>query len=339
METLSVIWFLLVVVLLAVYIVLDGFDFGVGILSLFRKDENEKRIYMNSIGPIWDGNEVWLIAGGGSIFAAFPLVYATAFSGFYLAIYLLLLALFMRAVSFEFRSKSESPVYRKIWDLSFGIGSLLPALLLGVAFGNIMRGLPLNENKVFTGSFFELLNPYSVLIGLLSLIAFTMHGAIYLTHKTDGELKDANEKIATKLWMVVVVLYLAATVATLFVSPFLFIGLTKNIIFWVLFIALLASIAMIPVSLKAKNNKNAFIFSSVMLASMFGISAVSLFPRLIPSVTNLDNSLTIMNTSSSTGTLTAMLIIALIGMPFVAVYTIWIYRIFKGKTVLTKESY
>lgn len=338
-QFLNVLWFILVTVLLAVYAILDGFDLGVGTLHLFVKGEENKRILMNSIGPVWDGNEVWLIAGGGAIFAAFPLAYATAFSSFYLAVYLLLLALFFRAISFEFRGKVESPGWRKFWDYSFGIGSLLPAVLLGVAYGNILRGLPLNEEKIFTGGFFELLNPYAILIGVLALIMCLMQGAIYLTHKTDGELKEKYEKLVTRFWVAFVVLWFFVTIASLFVSKFLFDGITKSPFFWILFILFLISIIMIPITLKAKNNKKAFLFSSLSIFSMIGLSAVGLFPKLIPSLIDINNSLTIMNASSTERTLTAMLIIALIGMPFILAYTIYIYKVFKGKTLLHDDSY
>lgn len=336
---LNVIWFILVTVLLAVYAILDGFDLGVGTLSLFVKGDENKRILMNSIGPVWDGNEVWLLAGGGSIFAAFPLVYATAFSSFYLAVYLLLLAYFFRAISFEFRGKVESAGWRKFWDYSFGIGSLLPAVLLGVAYGNILRGLPLNEERIFTGGFIELLNPYAILIGVLALVMCLMQGAIYLTHKTDGELKNNYEKLATRFWVVFVALWFFVTIASLFVSKFLFDGITKSPFFWILFILFLISMVMIPITLKAKNNKKAFLFSSLSIFSMIGLSAVGLFPRLIPSMIDLNNSLTIMNASSTERTLTTMLIIALIGMPFVLIYTIYVYKVFKGKTILHEDSY
>src|SRR5512147_1077494 len=172
---LNTVWFLLIGVLLTGYAILDGFDLGVGVLHLFARDEEERRLHINAIGPVWDGNEVWLLTGGGALFAAFPVVYATVFSGFYLALMLLLVALILRAVSMEFRSKVDSPGWKKVWDWAFGIGSLLPAILFGVAFGNVLRGIPINEQGLFTGSFLELLNPYAILIGLLSLALFTMH--------------------------------------------------------------------------------------------------------------------------------------------------------------------
>lgn len=336
---LQIIWFLLVTVLLGVYFVLDGFDLGVGVLSLFEKDRKNKRLLMNSVGPFWDGNEVWLIAGGGSIFAAFPMVYATAFSAFYLAVYLLLFALFFRAISLELRSKINSPIWEKFWEVSFGIGSLLAVVLLGVAFGNILRGLPLNDSKTFTGNFFELLNPYSVLVGVFALIMSLMHSAIYLATRTIGELEEKYQKLANTFYIAFIVSFLIMTMMSIFISKFLFDGVTRSPFFWVLLLLLLVSLVMIPVSLNSKNMKRAFTFSSFSLFSVIGLAAVGLFPRLVPSATNINNSLTIMNSSSTERTLLTMLIIAIIGMPFVVVYTIYIYKVFKGKTELNENSY
>jgi cytochrome bd ubiquinol oxidase subunit II len=336
---LQAIWFLLVGVLIIGYAILDGFDLGVGVLHLFLKTDQERRISLNAIGPVWDGNEVWLLTGGGALFAAFPIVYATVFSGFYLALMLLLVALIFRAVSMEFRGKVDSPGWKKVWDWGFGIGSLLPAVLLGVAFGNILRGIPINQEGLFTGSFLGLLNPYSVLVGILSLTVFIMHGALYLTLKTDGDLRERMTKVASAFWVGTVALYALATSATIFVSPFLFEGMLSNPLFWVLFLLLLASVIVLPVLLKAKRFFPAFLASSAMIASMIGLSAVSLFPRLVPSVTDLEYSLTIRNASSTPATLTVMLLIALIGMPIVIGYTFFIYRVFKGKVELTEASY
>ena len=336
---LQAIWFLLVGVLIIGYAILDGFDLGVGALHLFLKDEKERRLSLNAIGPVWDGNEVWLLTGGGALFAAFPVVYATVFSGFYLALMLLLVALILRAVSMEFRGKVESAAWKSFWDWAFGIGSLLPAVLFGVAFGNILRGIPINEQGLFTGSFLGLLNPYSVLVGLLSLALFIMHGAIYLGLKTDGALRERMVSTASAFWVGTVGLYTLATLVTFFVSPFLFDGVLKNPLFWVLFLLLLASLVSIPVLLKGKKLFVAFLASSAFIASIIGLSALSLFPRLVPSITNLDYSLTIRNASSTQGTLTVMFIIALIGMPIVIGYTIFIYRVFKGKVELNEASY
>ncbi|MCD6163187.1 MAG: cytochrome d ubiquinol oxidase subunit II [candidate division Zixibacteria bacterium] len=332
-------WFILIGVLFTGYAILDGFDFGVGILHLFAKNNNERRINMNAIGPVWDANEVWLLTGGGALFAAFPIVYATVFSGFYLALMLILAALIFRAVSLEFRSKIDSPGWQRFWDWSFGLGSLLPAVLFGVAAGNILRGIPLDENGVFVGSFLGLLNPYSILIGVLSLVMFALHGALYMTLKTDGELRDKMTKWASGSWIGIIIVYLLATIYTFFEAGFLFDGILSAPLFWILFILLLAVIIFIPIGLKSGRYFRSFLASSVTIICMIGLAAVSLFPRLVPSNIDLRYSLNIYNASSTPRTLTVMLIMALIGMPIVIGCTIYIYRVFKGKTVITDESY
>ena len=336
---LNTIWFLLIGILIMGYAVLDGFDLGVGVLYLFTKDETAKRVYLNSIGPVWDGNEVWLLTGGGALFAAFPIVYATVFSGFYIPFMLLLAALIFRAVSFEFRGKVSSPGWKKLWDYLFGIGSLLPSILFGVAIGNILSGLPIDISGNYVGTFLDLLNPYSILVGLVSLSFFAMHGSIYIMMKSEGSVKEKVLPYVNRLWMVFVLLYALASFFTLFEAPFQFNGLLNNPIFWVLFILLLVSVALIPVFVKANKFFKAIIFSSLTIISMIGLTALSLFPRLVPSNIDLDFSLTIYNASSSKTSMTAMLYIALIGMPIVIAYTIFVYRVFKGKVVITKESY
>ncbi|HVP12454.1 MAG TPA: cytochrome d ubiquinol oxidase subunit II [Phycisphaerae bacterium] len=339
MMDLNVAWFLLITVLLAGYAVLDGFDLGVGVLHLFARNEHERRLHLNAIGPVWDGNEVWLLTGGGAMFAAFPPVYATAFSGLYLALVLLLLALIFRAVAIEFRGKVESPAWRRAWDWGFGLGSLLPAALLGVAFGNVMRGLPMDGNHVFTGSFLGLLNPYSLLVGVLSLVLFVAHGALYMTVKTDGELRERMGRVASGGWVAVVVLFLAVMVATFFAAPHLFDAGLKRPLFWVVLILLLSGLVYQPVALKAGRFLAAFLASSLSVVCMVGLAAVCLFPRLVPSITDLNYSLDIYNAASTPRTLTVMLIIALIGMPMVLIYTAFIYWAFRGKTVIHEESY
>ena len=339
MIDLNTVWFLLIGILIIGYAILDGFDLGVGVLHLFAHDDNERRIHMNAIGPVWDGNEVWLLTGGGALFAAFPIVYATVFSAFYLAFMLLLTALIFRAVFMEFRGKVGSLRWRRFWDWSFGLGSLLPAVLFGVAIGNILRGIPIDKNGVFTGSFLDLLNPYALLLGALSLAMFTMHGAAYMTLKTEGVLRENMQNWVSKAWIAFVVLYFLATLATFFVSPFLFEDSLSNPLFWILFPLLLAAILYIPIAAKAGECFRTFLASSVTIACMIGLIGVSLFPRLVPSTTNLAFSLTVYNASSTTKTLTVMLIIALIGMPLVIGYTMYIYRVFKGKVVISEESY
>jgi cytochrome d ubiquinol oxidase subunit II len=332
-------WFLLITVLLAGYAVLDGFDLGVGVLHLFARNERERRLHLNSIGPVWDGNEVWLLTGGGAMFAAFPPVYATVFSGFYIALVLLLLALIFRAVAIEFRSKVEFPGWQRTWDWAFGLGSLLPAVLLGVAFGNVMHGIPIDGNGTFTGSFLGLLNPYSILVGVLSLILFVTHGALYLRLKTEGELQDRMGKVASGGWMVCVVLFLAVMVATFFAAPHLFDTGLKRPLFWGVLVLLLAALICQPIALKAGRHFAAFLASSVSVICMVALAAVCLFPRLVPSSTDPAFNLDIYNAASTPRTLTVMLIIALIGVPIVLIYTACIYWAFRGKTLITEDSY
>jgi cytochrome d ubiquinol oxidase subunit II len=202
---LNTVWFLLIGVLLVGYAVLDGFDLGVGVLHLFAKSDHERRVHLNAIGPVWDGNEVWLLTAGGAMFAAFPIVYATVFSGFYLAFMLLLFALIFRAVSLEFRGQFENPRWRSFWDWAFGLGSLLPAVLYGVAIGNVIRGLPIGADGSLNVSLFALLNPYALLIGLFSLAMFVMHGAAFLAVRTEGELQERMARATVGAWTAFVV--------------------------------------------------------------------------------------------------------------------------------------
>ena len=339
MIDLNTIWFLLVGILIIGYAILDGFDLGVGCLHLLARNDKERRIFMNSIGPVWDGNEVWLLTGGGALFAAFPVVYATVFSGFYLAFMLLLFALIFRAVSFEFRGKEESITWRKSWDWAFFLGSLLPAILFGVAIGNIMRGIPIDSEGIFRGSFLGLLNPYSLFIGIVSLTMFVWHGANYLTIKTESNLQIRAKKWAWQGWLVFLILYVIATVSTIYISPFLFEGLLSNILFWIILIVTLSGLFLSPYFLKQDKHSKAFFFSSLAIVGVISLLAVSLFPNLVPSSIDLLYSLNIYNAASTPRTQFTMLIIALIGMPFVIGYTIYIYRQFKGKVEITEESY
>jgi cytochrome bd ubiquinol oxidase subunit II len=336
---LNTIWFGLFGVLIIGYAILDGFDLGVGAISLFARDDHEKRLHLNAIGPIWDGNEVWLLTGGGALFAAFPRVYATIFSGFYLALMLLLALLIARAVSFEFRSKVESPTWRRIWDLAFGLGSIGPALLFGVAVGNVLRGVPLDVKGEFAGSFFGLLNPYALAVGALALVMFVTHGAIFMTLKTEGELQDRMRRWASRAWVAWVAIYVAVTAATVVVSPFL---LERVLGKWPLWIALLltfSGLLLVPLLLRSGALFKALLASSSAIAGTILLAGISLYPRLVPALGDLERSLTIYNAASTPRTLTVMLVIALVGMPIVIGYTVLIYRVFKSKVEIGENSY
>lgn len=333
-------WFLLIGVLVGGYAILDGFDLGVGVLHLFAKSETERRLHINAIGPVWDGNEVWLLTAGGALFAAFPQVYATVFSGFYLAIVLLLVGLIFRAVAMEFRGKVDSPGWRKAWDVAFGFGSLIPAILLGVAFGNIMRGIPIGDDRLYAGTFFMLLNPYSVLAGVLSLALFVMHGAIYMVCKTEGELANRMRRVASGAWMAVVVLFLAQMLATFFWAHDRFAAGFGQPLFWVFIVLILAASVYLPVALTGGRPLKAFLASASVILGCVGAAAACLFPNLVPSLTMGNaNALTIYNASSTDRTLKTMLVIALVGMPIVLAYTAFIYWTFRGKVRLGEESY
>ena len=332
-------WFLLVGVLIAGYAVLDGFDLGVGVLHLFARSEEERRLHLQSIGPFWDGNEVWLLTGGGALFAAFPNVYATVFSGFYLALMLLLLALIARAVSVEFRGLQEAPAWRSAWDVAFGVGSLLPSVLFGVAVGNVLRGVPVTPEGEWAGSFLGLLNPYAVLVGLVSLSFFTLHGALYLRMKVGGALHERMGRWIPRLWGAFAALYAAATAATAVVSPSLFEGVLRKPLWIVPAVLVVASCAAIPVFHRAGREGLAFVASSATIVFAILAAAASMFPRLVPSSLGLEHSLTIYNAASTPKTQGVMLVIALLGMPLVLGYTIWVYRTFRGKVLLSGEGY
>ncbi len=337
---LHLIWFLLLGVLLLGYGILDGFDLGVGVLHLFAKNDHERRIHINAIGPVWDGNEVWLLTGGGAMFAAFPEVYASVFSGFYLAFMLLLLALILRAVSLEFRHQLHSPGWKRLWDWCFGIGSLVPALLYGVAIGNILRGLPIDADGNYQGTFFGLLNPYALVVGLFTLTFFTMHGAAWMAMKTEGALQERMRRWISGTWMAVVVLYLVATLFTYFEAGYLLDGVLSNPLFWAAFLVTLASMAAVPVvNGKGGSPLRTFLATSMTLVGMFALVGVSLFPKLVPSTLNEAFTLTAYNASSSDLTLTVMLVIALIGMPIVLAYNVYIYKTFAGKVEIGEDSY
>jgi cytochrome d ubiquinol oxidase subunit II len=338
--TLRVTWYILIGVLLTGYAILDGFDLGVGVLHrIIAKTDRERRILLNAIGPVWDGNEVWILTGGGALFAAFPQVYATVFSGFYLALMLVLYALIFRAVSFEFRSKVEDERWRNVWDWAFSFGSFLPALLYGVAIGNVARGVPLDADMEFAGNFFTLLNPYALLVGLLGLTAFVMHGALYLTLKTEGVLAERAVQWAQRSWLASLVLYGLATIATVIDSPQKFDNFIRYPIAWLVVLFSWLAMFNIRLMLKKGRNRDAFLSSTGVIVWLMGTFGISNFPNMLPARNDAAYSLTIYNASSSDNTLQVMLIIALIGMPVVIAYTAYIYNVFKGKVQLSEEGY
>ena len=336
---LNTIWFILVGVLLAGYAVLDGFDLGVGALHLFTKSDHDRRIFLNAIGPVWDGNEVWLVTGGGALFAAFPEVYATAFSGFYIAFMLLLAALIFRAVAIEFRSKRESPTWRKSWDASFAVSSIVSSILIGVALGNIALGIPLNTNCEYTGGLLGLLRPYPLVVGITTLALFAMHGAIYLVMKTEGELQARVRSWIPRLIAFFVIGYIFTTMLTLVFAPHMQATLLAYPVLFLVPLFNVLAIANIPREVFRGNEFRAFLSSCVAMILLMALFGIGLYPNMIFSSPIAEHSLTIYNAASSAKTHTIMLIIAIIGMPIVIAYTISIYWVFRGKTSLDAASY
>ncbi len=336
---LNTIWFFLVGILLAGYAILDGFDLGVGALHLMTKGDTNRRLMLNAIGPVWDGNEVWLITGGGALFAAFPEVYASAFSGFYMAFILLLFSLIFRAVAIEFRSKQEAKWWRSFWDISFSIGSLVSGLLIGVALGNIARGIPLDSAHEFAGTFWGLLNPYSLLVGITTVALFMMHGAIYMVIKTEGALHDTIRRWVNKLIIFFIICYALTTIITIIFLPNMTKILRDYPILFILPVFNLLAILNIPWEIRRGRDFRAFLSSCVAMAALLALFGIGMYPNLILSYPEVANSLTIYNAASSTKTHTIMLIIALLGMPLVIAYTISIYWIFRGKVKLDASSY
>jgi cytochrome d ubiquinol oxidase subunit II len=326
LQNLQDLWFVLVVVLFAGYSILDGFDLGVAILlPVIAGKKKEKDILIASIGPVWDGNEVWLITGGGALFAAFPQAYATAFSGFYLAMMLVLFSLIFRAVSMEFRAHDTAR--SGFWEWSLTIGSLLAALLFGVALGNVVYGVPLDNKMEFTGDFFTLLRPIPLIFGLTGLVAILAQGGAYTALKTEGEMR---EKAFDALSWILPLYFVLSALYLVVVNVFV-----KNILTVPLFIAgavivfggLTASMAFRE---KAKEGST-FISTSLTLLGLWIVTAAAHYPNLIKASNDAALSITINNASTSQLTLTLMSWIAVIGMPVVIAYTIFVYRIFKGK--------
>ena len=333
------VWFFLWGLLWAVYFISDGFDLGIGsLLPFLGKSETDRKVMIHAMGPLWDGNEVWLLTAGGVTFAAFPAVYAVMFSSLYSALMLVLFALIIRGVSFEFRNKVESPRWRKLWDGCLFVGSLAPAILLGVAFANIFRGIPIDQKGIYHGTLFTLLNPYGLLGGILFLCLFLVHGSLWLSIKSEGDLHARAVQTARGLWYALLVVAVLFLIATKFATP-----LYDNYIAHpALFLAVLITVAALlgtKVFLKTGALWKAWFSSALTIigATFFGI--IGLYPNLFPSSINSKFSLTAHNASSSPLTLKIMLIVALIFVPIVLAYQIWTYHLFKGKVTSEDLAY
>ncbi|MFQ3230375.1 cytochrome d ubiquinol oxidase subunit II [Reinekea sp.] len=361
-ETLRIIWWLLIGVLLIGFAITDGFDLGVGaLLTLVGKTDNDRRIMINTIGPHWDGNQVWLVTAGGAIFAAFPMIYATAFSSFYLALMLTLAALWMRPLGFDFRSKLENPKWRKSWDWALFFGGIVPALVFGIAFGNLLQGMPFQFDDMlkvtYTGNFFTLLNPFAILTGLVSVAMLLMHGSVWLQLKTDSVIHERAEKVATKLGIVTSVLFvigglwiafgidgyhITSTVITDGASN----PLTKNVSVsaggwllnyqlypWMILAPVVGVVSPLIVALLSFRKRGgwAFVASALSLAGIILTAGFAMFPFLVPSSSFPAMSLTIWDSSSSQLTLNIMFYVAMLFVPIVLGYTLWGFWTMRGR--------
>lgn len=360
-ETLKIIWWLLIGVLLLGFAIMDGHDMGVGTLLPFvGKSDTERRVVINTVGPHWDGNQVWFITGGGAIFAAWPLVYATAFSGFYWAMMAVLWALFFRPVGFDYRSKINNPTWRKTWDWGLFVGGAVPPLIFGVAFGNLLLGVPFHFDDIlmshYTGSFWGLLNPFALLAGVVSSAMITFHGANYLMHRTEGEIFTRTRKVALVAGAVMLVSFLAAGlwVANLpgyvITSPVNPGGLPDPLaktvsmeagawlnnyhghaVLWLVpGLGVAAGLTSMALG-SMRRPLAAFVASSLSMAGIIGTAGVSLFPFVMPSSSDPRSSLTVWDSVSSQLTLSIMLWATLIFMPLIVFYTSWAYRMMAGK--------
>jgi len=332
-------WFLVFGGVITGYSILDGFDLGAGALHLFLRKEESRRIAFNAIGPVWDGNEVWLVIAGGVLFAGFPVAYAAIFSAFYIPFMVFMMGLIFRAISIEFRSKEPMLWWRKSWDISYAVSNIIIALSLGLMLGNVALGIPLNKQHEFTGNWTSFFNPFAILIAVTTLALFMMHGSIYLAMKTEKRLYVRLTLLAKDFTIFFVLSFVIATIYTLLYIPHLSAGLKGNPAFFILPLIMIFAIANIPRQLNKNNYRFAFASSTITIATLLMMVAVQVFPYLVYSPQFPANSITISNAASSVKTMKILLIIALIGTPLVALYTTYVFWTFKGKVKLDEMSY
>jgi len=339
LEAFQIIWYFVIGASVILYTVLDGFDLGVGCLHLFTRNDEERRIMLNAIGPVWDGNEMWLVIVFGAMFVGFPPVYATICSAFYTLIMILIAGLMIRATAIEFRSKLESKRWRHVWDYMFSIASYVIAFTIGVLMGNLIVGIPIDSDEVFHGTFAGFFTPYPILVGILGVTIFMMHGAIYMLMKTEGEIHKRIRRWVKPTIIIFIVSYITTTVATIFYKPHM-IGLMRETP-WLFLVGAAAMLAIIFVPTFASRGKDgtAFLFSSASIALLFVLFGLGTYPNMVRSSIDPANSLTLYNSAANIATLKVVLTVAAIGLPLVLAYGYWIYRIFRGKVRLDEISY
>ena len=332
-------WFLVFGGVISGYAILDGFDLGAGALHLLLKKEQSRRIALNAIGPIWDGNEVWLVIGGGALFAGFPVAYAAIFSAFYIPFMIFIVGLIFRAVAIEFRSKEPGPLWRKTWDVVYSVACIIISLSLGLMLGNVAFGIPLNQEKEFAGNWLSFFNPFAILVSITTLALFLMHGAIYLTMKTENRLYAKLHLLSNNFTVFFVLSFVITTLYTLLYIPHLSDFFRNNPASFIIPVLMILAIANIPRQIKKGKYRYAFISSAATISLLLIMVALEVFPYLLYSTENPANSITIHNGASSAKTMKILLVIALIGTPLVATYTSFVFWTFKGKVKLDEMSY
>ncbi len=332
-------WFLVIGGVFTGYAILDGFDLGAGALHLFFKKEENRRIALNAVGPVWDGNEVWLVIGGGALFAGFPDIYASLFSGMYIPFMLFVAMLIFRAVSIEFRSKEKMAWWRKTWDITYTVSSAVLAAALGAVMGNVLQGIPINANGDYVGNGWDFLNPYAVLVGLTTLSLFMMHGALYLAIKTEGALNEFVAQWVRRAIIAFIILFLMTSGYTLLYVDHMVEVMKEHQALSLIPALALLSIANIPRLAVKRKFLYAFIFSSLTISMLFVLSAFGLYPVLLRSTVDPAFGLDVYNSAASEKTLGIMLLMASIGAPLVGLYTFIVYRSFRGTVKLDEHSY
>ncbi len=332
-------WFLVVGGVFSGYAILDGFDLGAGAWHLFFKKEESRRVALNAVGPVWDGNEVWLVIGGGALFAGFPIVYANLFSAMYIPFMLFLMFLILRAISIEFRSKEPGKLWRQAWDVTYSISSIMLAVLLGVVLGNVLQGIPLDKNHEFQGSWVQFLNPFAFMTGLTTLALFMMHGAIYLAMKTEGRLFAKVTILLRRAVIFFIISFAITTLYSLLYIPQLSDDYRNHPALFIVPILAFLSIANVPRLASKHRYLQAFVFSSLTVGLLLILVAYELYPVLVFSTLDPANHLTIYNAASSEKSMGIMLLIAAIGAPLVLSYTIFVYKTFWGKVKMDDTSY
>jgi cytochrome d ubiquinol oxidase subunit II len=344
----ATVWFCLVAIMLALYVVLDGFDLGAGAIHLLvAKTEEERRLVIRSIGPLWDGNEVWLLAGGGTLYFAFPVLYASGFSGFYLPLMIVLWLLILRGISIEFRGQVASPIWFKFWDVVFAGASSLLAVFFGAALGNVVRGVPLNDKGYFfealwtnfrLGTNTGILDWYTILIGLAALVTLALHGALWLAMKTDGPVHDRAQKLARTAWWGVLVFTILVTVVTFRVQPQVPANLSANP--WGYVFPVLASAGLVAMArfILSRDDLKSFLASCIYIVGMLTSVVFGLYPLVLPASSNPAYSLTIDNAKAGDYGLRVGLAWWIIGMIVVTSYSVYVYRHFAGKVRVEGEE-